>query len=156
MAIEAGDTVFVEYTGRLDDGTVFDTTRRSVAEEEGLINPEAPQEFDPMKVEAGEGELIDGFEDALMGQEEGDEISITLEPEEAYGDWDEELTQTFSRSEIEQIVGDVPLEEGTYLQTKEGALQEILHVDDLKVEVDFNHRLAGETLHFDIEIVEVE
>lgn len=156
MAIESGDTVTIEYTGKLDDGTVFDTTRREVAEEAGLLEEGAPQEFEPMTVEVGEGNLIEGFESALEGLEAGASVSVTLQPEEAYGEWDEDRIREFEREEIDRLVGNQPITEGSYLQTQQGTMQEILHVDDEIVKVDFNHRLAGDVLQFDIEVVDIE
>lgn len=156
MAIAAGDTVTVEYTGRLDDGSVFDTSQRSVAETAGLLEAQPDRSFDPLTVDIGAGELIDGFEDALVGLEAGDEVTVEIPPEEAYGAWEEDRVNDIPREEIDPLVGNQSIEAGDFLQTERGTMQEVLHVDDEIVRVDFNHRLAGEVLEFEIEVVDVE
>lgn len=155
MAITAGDTVTVEYTGRLDDGTVFDTSRREVAETAGFADEQPGRTFEPLTVDIGAGELIEGFEDALFGQAAGDELTVTIPPEDAYGEWDEERVSDIPREEIDSALGGRDISEGDFLQTQQGTMQEVLAVDDEVVRVDFNHRLAGETLEFEIEIVDV-
>ncbi len=156
MAITSGDTVTIEYVGRFEDGTVFDTTKRSVAIEAGLIDEAAEHTFEPLSIEVGTGELIEGFDDALIGLKEGVETTFTIDPEAGYGEWDEELVREFERDEISRLVGNQDIEEGTFLQTQTGTLQEVVHVDDEVVRVDFNHRLAGETLEFEIEILSID
>lgn len=155
MAIADGDSVTIEYTGRLDDGTVFDTSLEEVAKEEGVYDPEANREYGPLSFEVGAGEVIPGMEDGLRGQEEGDSPTITVPPEEGYGEWDEENVQEYGVEELKQMTGGHEPEEGAYLQTQQGQLAEITEVGEDVVKVDFNHQLAGETLEFDIEIVDV-
>ena len=70
MAIENGDQVTIEYVGQLNDGTVFDTSRESVAEESGLNEVQPEREFAPLTVQIGDGEIIEGLEDNLIGLEE--------------------------------------------------------------------------------------
>jgi len=154
MAIQAGDTVTIEYTGRLDDGTVFDTSRESVAERE---MPEIPpqQEFDPLTVEIGAGRIIEGLETGLTGAEDGDTPTVTIAPEDGYGEWSEDQVETFDRAEFDEMIGDETPAVGMHVQTQQGGLAELTHVDEDRVEVDFNHELAGETLEFDVEIVAV-
>lgn len=155
MTIETGDAVTVEFTGRLDDGSVFDTTRESVAAEAGLSPEQSEREFGPITIDVGSEEVIQGLADALVGQEEGATPTVTVPPELAYGEWSEDEVREFGSDEFTQMVGGQTPEEGAYLETQEGALAEIVAVDDEHVRVDFNHTLAGETLEFDLEIVEV-
>lgn len=155
MVVETGDTVTVEYTGRLEDGTVFDTTDNDVAEEAGLADDDE-RGFDPLTVDVGSGELIDGFEDALIGLEPGEETSATIPPEQAYGERSEDAVREYEREEFDRLVDGETPETGDVLQTPEGHMAEITEVTESSVRVDFNHRLAGETLNFDIEVVDVE
>lgn len=155
MAIESGDTVTIEYTGRLEDGTVFDTSRQTVAEEAGIAEAQQERSFDPLTIEVGEGSLIEGFEAALFGLEAGESTSTTIPPDEAYGEWDESLVTEYDVDEFQEMAGEVPTV-GTFVETQRGDLAEITQVDEESVHVDFNHQLAGETLEFDIEIVDVE
>lgn len=155
MAISEGDAVTVEFTGRLDDGTVFDTSRESVAEESGLAEADPDREYQPVTVEVGGGQLIAGLEDSLLGLEAGSTPTVTVPPEQAYGEWSEELVREFEADEFREMAGGRPTE-GAYVETEDGDLAEIVHVDESVVRVDFNHALAGETLEFDLEIVDVE
>ena len=155
MTIATGDSVSIEYTGRLKDGTVFDTSRESVAEETELAAEQPDREFTPLTVEIGAGQVIEGLEDALMGMEPGDTPTVRIPPEKGYGEWTEERVQSYDPAELNQQLGDEEPEEGMYLQTQDGNLAEITEITDGAVRVDFNPRLAGETLEFDIEVVSV-
>ncbi|MFB6136732.1 MAG: peptidylprolyl isomerase [Halobacteriaceae archaeon] len=155
MTIATGDSVTLEYTGRLDDGSVFDTSRESVAEEEGLAAAQPEREYDPLTVEVGAGRIIDGLEDALVGMEAGAEATVTVPPEEAYGEWSEERVQEFDTAELVEMTGGQTPEEGAVLEAQNGQRGELVHVDEETTRVDFNPELAGETLEFDVEIVDV-
>lgn len=154
MTIATGDSVTLEYTGRLDDGTVFDTSKQSVAESEGLAAAQPDREYAPLTVEIGAGEVIQGMEEGLIGLDAGEETTLEIPPEEAYGEWSEDHVQEFDTDELTEMVGQTP-EEGAFLEAQNGQHGEITHVDDEIVRVDFNPDLAGETLEFDVEIVDV-
>lgn len=155
MTIEDGDTVTFEYTGRLDDGTVFDTSREEVAEENGLLEDQPERDFDPLTAEVGANEVIEGMEGGLRGLDAGESDTVTVPPEKGYGEWSEERVQEFDTDELVEMLGQRP-EEGAYLQAQNGQHGEITHVDDDTVRVDFNPDLAGETLEFEVEVVDVE
>jgi|APHM01.1.fsa_nt_gi FKBP-type peptidyl-prolyl cis-trans isomerases 2 len=155
MTIATGDAVTIEYTGRLDDGAVFDTSRESVAAEAGLTETQPDREYARLTIEVGAGEVIEGLEDALIGMEEGDTTTIDIRPENAYGEWSEERVREFDLEELREMLGGQTPEEGAYIETQEGELAEILSVEDEIVRVDFNPQLAGEPLQFDVEVVDV-
>lgn len=155
MAIEPGDAVVIEFTGRTDDGTVVDTSRETVAEESGLAEAQPDRDYDPLTVEVGAGEVIEGLERALLGLEDGDSPTVTIPPTDAYGEWSDEHVHEYDAEEFSELAGGQPVESGDFVQTEDGAFAEIVHADDAVVRVDFNHGLAGETLEFDIEIVDV-
>lgn len=155
MAIQAGDSVTIEYTGRYEDGTVFDTSRKSVAEESGLLGDDPDRNLEPITAEVGTGDFIEGLEDALLGMEEGESKTVTIPPEAGYGEWTQERVREFETDELSEQFGEDLLEEGTYVQTADGEVAEIIAVEDDTVQVDFNHRLAGETLTFEIEVQSV-
>jgi peptidylprolyl isomerase len=135
-----GSTVKVHYTGTLQDGTQFDTSRGR----------------EPLELTLGEGAVIPGFESAIVGMAEGDTKSVTLEPGEAYGDRHEQLVQTIDRG---QIPPELELQEGQQLQVKsqEGnvVVVTVAELAEDSVTLDGNHPLAGKTLNFEIEMVEV-
>jgi FKBP-type peptidyl-prolyl cis-trans isomerase 2 len=155
MAITTGDTVTIEYTGRLDDDTVFDTTDEDVAEEAGLLEQQPNREFEPLTVEVGEGNLIEGFENGLIGLEAGDSETLTIPPEEAYGTESAGQTREFTREQFESMVGQEAAE-GMQVQAQGGASGTVSAVEDDTVVVSFQHPLAGETLTFEIEVLSVE
>lgn len=136
--VETGNFVSVHYKGTLQNGEVFDTS-------EGRH---------PMEVQMGAGQIITGFEKALMGMSLNEKKVFTLEPEEAYGHKDDSLTHSFNRSEIPAEM-EIEVGQTVALSSPEGQQvpAQIVEVNDKKVMVDLNHPLAGETLTFDIEIV---
>jgi len=140
MPIKKGDKVKVEYTGTLDDGTVFDTS-------EGR---------EPFEFEIGSGQVIKGFDEAVIGKEKGEETSVVLEPPEAYGEIDPDLQKIVAREKLpkerEPKLGRI-LE----LRTNDGISipGRIVEVTDKDVTIDLNHPLAGITLHFKIKIIEI-
>ena len=140
MKAEQNNTVKVHYTGKLDDGTVFDSS-------EGR---------DPLEFELGAGRVIPGFEAGVTGMEVGEKKTVVIPPDEAYGPADDQLIQTIERS---QIPDDIPMEEGLQLQsqTPDGQMMVVTVVsfDDDNVTLNANHPLAGKTLTFDLELVEI-
>lgn len=139
MPIKQGDTVRAHYTGTLEDGTVFDTSRNR----------------EPLEFILGKGMVISGFEKAVLGHEPGETITVTIGPDEAYGDRDEELVFTVPRA---QVPDHIPLEVGTPLQlsNEQGEMAvTITEVDADEITLDANHPLAGKTLTFEIAIDEV-
>ena len=136
--VESGQFVSVTYKGTLENGEVFDTS-------EGRH---------PMEVEVGAGQVITGFEKALMGMALNEKKTFTLKPEEAYGYRDDSLTHSFKRSEIPAEI-DVQVGQTVALSSPEGQQvpARVVEADEEKVVVDLNHPLAGKTLTFDIEVV---
>lgn len=155
MTISTGDSVTLEYTGRLDDTeTIFDTSRQSVAEEEGLTAAQPDRDYAPLTVEVGAGQVIEGMDEGLIGLDEGETTTLSIPPEKAYGEWTEEHVQEFETDELNEMLGQIP-EEGTYLEAQSGQQGEVIEVTEAVVRVDFNPDLAGETLAFDVKILEI-
>lgn len=155
MTIETGDEVIIEYVGRADNGTVFDTSREDVAAESGLAEAQPEREFTPLTVSVGAGEVIAGLEEALPGLAEGDTESIEVPPEKGYGEWSEDNVREYETDELTATLGGQRPEVGQYVETEQGAAAEITDVADDISTVDFNPPLAGETLHFEIEVVAI-
>jgi len=136
-----GDTVKVHYTGKLEDGTVFDSS-------EGRP---------PLEFKIGEKKVIPGFENGVIGMEEGQSKNITIAKEDAYGDRREELTQQISRKQIPPSINP-EVGQRLQMQQPDGQAFEVVvsALDDESVTIDANHPLAGETLHFDIKLEEIK
>ena len=137
---KSGDTVKIHYTGTLDDGTQFDSSRGR----------------EPLEFELGKGQVISGFEKAVEGMEVGDNKSVRLEPEDAYGPRHDQLVQEVPRS---ALPNEIKPEVGMKLQSQAADGHRIpltvTAVTDQSITVDANHELAGENLKFDIELVEI-
>lgn len=155
MAITTGDSVTIEYTGRLQDGSVFDTSRESVASEEGLDQNEREHDFTPLTVEVGDGKIIEGLEEALLAMDEGDTEVVEIPPEKGYGERDEERIVEYDTDELQEMLQGTEPSEGMQLQTDQGLPGKVVDVDQGTTRVDFNHELAGAHLEFEVEVVDV-
>lgn len=134
---KTGDTVQVEYVGRLTDGTTFDSSEGGP----------------PLEFVVGEGKLIPGFEQAVEGMEVGDTRTTTIPSQEAYGDPREDLTFDLPR---EQFPDHIDPQVGQRLQISQGDQAFVVQVTDVgdgAVSLDANHPLAGQDLTFDITLV---
>ena len=135
-----GDKVTVHYTGKLADGSIFDT---SVGEE-------------PLVFTLGEGELIEGFEESILNMSAGEKKTVTIAPEKAYGEPQEDMVLEIPLAEMPP---DLELEVGDELElTNEDDEPMIVTVSQLTndyVTLDANPPLAGETLTFDLELVTI-
>lgn len=139
QAIKAGDTISVDYTGKLENGEIFDTS-------EGRA---------PLKFTVGAGMMIPGFDKAVVGMAQGESKTVTLAPEEAYGERNEDAMVDIAR---ENIPEDLPIEVGSRLQLSDPSGRPVpaivAEITEEKVVMDVNHFLAGKTLVFDITIAE--
>ncbi len=135
-----GDSVTVHYTGKLDDGTVFDS---SVGRE-------------PLQFSIGEGIVIPGFEEAVVGMAPGESKIANIPAENAYGPYRPELVMIVDK---ERIPTDVSVKVGQLLQISQNNGQTIpvmvTDISDAEVTLDANHPLAGQELIFDIQLVEI-
>lgn len=143
--VEKDSKLRVHYTGNFDNGKTFDSSRG--------VNESGETVGEPLEIELGKGLLIPGFENALVGMSEGETKKVTIQSSEAYGEPKEELIQEVEKQYVPEGVT-----EGQLLQTEtdNGAINVVVkEVKEGSVILDANHPLAGHTLNFDIEIVEV-
>ena len=156
MPIEPGDGVTIEYVGRFEDGTVFDTSRPEVAREHGLIEAQGvdASEYTPLSFTVGAGEIIEGLDEALVGLAAGEETTVTVPPAKAYGEFQADRVREYDPETFEGMVGKEPAV-GLHVEAENGLHGDVTAVRDDAVEVDFNHELAGKTLVFDVEVVDV-
>jgi len=135
-----GDTVKVHYTGRRQDGRVFATTTGS----------------EPIEVTIGEGKLMPGFEQGMVGMVVGERKSIQVPPHHAYGQWVPELLLDIDKEDFpKDIIPDVGKE--LHVRHADGSVLDVVitEVNESTVVMDANHPLAGETVNFDIQLIEV-
>ena len=140
MTVKKGDKIKVEYTGTLEDGTVFDSSEKH---------------GQPLEFEVGSGQLIKGFDEAIIGMKKGEEKKITLPPSEAYGERNEQLIQKIPR---ENLPPEQEPQKGMMLMvglpTGQQIPATITEVTDKEVIIDINPPLAGKTLKFKIKVIE--
>jgi len=136
-----GDIVQVDYTGTLENGTVFDT---SVGGE-------------PLEFTLGEGQMIPGFEQAILGMKVGESKTVTIPADEAYGQYSDAKVQVINREELtnipnpevgQQLQGPRP-DGGTSVGT-------VTNATDTTITVDFNYPLAGKDLTFEIKLISIQ
>ncbi|MGD8590741.1 MAG: peptidylprolyl isomerase [Chromatiales bacterium] len=137
---KSGDTVKVHYTGTLNDGSEFDSSRQR----------------DPLEFTIDSGQVIAGFNEAITGMSVGDSKSVTIPANQAYGEHNPEMVQDVPRS---AIPSDIELHEGMILSARnpEGRNLnfKVVEFNDEQVKVDGNHPLAGEDLTFQLELVAI-
>jgi len=156
MPIEPGDGVTIHYVGRFEDGSLFDTSRQEVARHGDLITAQGnePADYAPLSFTVGRGDIIEGIDEALVGMEDGEEKTIEVPPAKAYGEFEAEKLREYDPEAFEEMVGQEP-EVGIHVEAKNELHGDVVAVRDDAVQVDFNHELAGRTLVFDIEVIDV-
>jgi FKBP-type peptidyl-prolyl cis-trans isomerase 2 len=133
--IQVGDNISVNYTGRLEDGKIFDS---SVGRE-------------PLTFNVGQGEMISGFDKAVAGMKVGEKKTVTLSPEEAYI-YRDELKVTYNKEDVPDFE---ELDINGKVVASNGQQGTIIEKTDSNITIDFNPEVAGKTLIFDIEIVSI-
>ncbi|MGE4505380.1 MAG: peptidylprolyl isomerase [Desulfovibrionaceae bacterium] len=137
---KTGDKVKVHYTGKLTDGTVFDSS----------------VDREPMEFTLGEQMVVEGFEQGILGMEAGETKQVSIQPEDGYGEHREELTVQVPRR---QFPPEIDLELGIMLEVplEDGTSQRVIvsQLDEENVTLDGNHPLAGKVMVFDISLVEI-
>lgn len=137
--VQKDDVIRVHYTGKLEDGTEFDSSKGK----------------NPIEFKVGQGSLIPGFENGVIGMEQGETKTVSIPPDEAYGKRQDELVAQINKTEFPS---DITPKEGMQLQLKSKDGQTIpvmiVNINDDIVTLDANPPLAGKTLIFDLEMVE--
>jgi FKBP-type peptidyl-prolyl cis-trans isomerase 2 len=138
--VQNGDTVVVNYTGKLEDGTVFDSSLTEGRE--------------PLKAQLGQGLLIKGFEDGIIEMSVGDKKTIEINPTNAYGEINNEMIVEVPKEQIPEgiSVGDTLQADGPM-----GPVNvKVVELKEETIVIDANHPLAGQTLFFDLELVSID
>lgn len=138
-----GKKVKVHYTGTLDDGTTFDSSR---------------DRGEPLEFTCMAGQMIKGFDAAVRDMAVGDKVTVHLEPSEAYGERREELVQEFPVSRVPREMRGVTVGDKLMLRSSQGqpVPVRVARVTPKELYLDMNHEMAGKALNFEIELLEVE
>ncbi len=139
MTVKNGDTVKVHYTGKFENGDIFDSS----------------VEREPLKVTIGEGMVIPGFENAILGMEINEKKTVTISPEEGYGEQSAENMIEMPKSSLPEGM-EVEIGMPLHLTNNEGHTIPVMVAEilDESIKLDANHPLAGKTLVFEIELIE--
>jgi peptidylprolyl isomerase len=136
-----GDLVFVHYTGKFDSGEVFDTSADGT----------------PLHFILGEGDIIEGFDKAVTGMAIGEKKTVKIAPEQGYGEYSEDRVISTDRKNFgEDFTPEVDQQLALQMENGERAIATIVDFDDDTVTLDMNHPLAGENLHFELELVDIK
>lgn len=143
MQVENNSKVTIEYEGKFEDGTVFDSTKKDNGQ--------------PLVFVVGSGQVIPGFEKGIIGMNENEEKEIEVEAKDGYGEYREELKKEIPK---ETLKLDKEVEKGMMLMlgTEDGRKfpARVVDVKDDKITLDLNHPLAGKKLIFKIKVVKIE
>ncbi len=140
MPVKKGDKIKVDYTGTLDDGTVFDDSKKH---------------GHPLEFEVGSGQLIKGFDEGVIGMKKGEEKDIHIKCADAYGDPNPDLVKKVPRDKLpteQELKPGMML--GVALPTGQQLPAKIVEVGDKEITIDMNHPLAGKDINFKIKVIE--
>jgi peptidylprolyl isomerase len=139
--VESGNTVNVHYTGTFDDGTKFDSSH---------------DRGETLSFQVGSGQVVPGFESALVGMSTGETKTVHLTPDQAYGEPVQEAVQEFGK---DMFPPEMTLTEGVTIMGQNELGQQmmgkVVGLTDTTATIDFNHPLAGKNLNFEIELVSI-
>ena len=145
---KAGDRVRVHYTGRLDDGSIFDSSE--------CADDACGHDHGPLEFTLGAGEVIPGFDAGVMGLAIGETRTIHIPVEQAYGERSEEVVAVVPRSDLPpEMKPEVGLQLEVSQQDGQVFSVVITDVNDETITIDANHPLAGRALNFDLKLVEI-
>lgn len=138
--VAAGNKVKIHYTGTFDDGEVFDSSRK----------------VEPLEFEVGTGQVIPGFDNAVVGMAVGETKQVRLLEDEAYGPYNPEMVFDADPEQFEEgLVLEVGQQFQTQMEDGTPLLLTVKSVEGEKITLDANHPMAGKVLNFDLEVVEI-
>ena len=155
IQVKEADKVTINFVGKLEDGTVIDTTFAD-PDKDSCNDDDCCHEHGPMELTIGEGDFYLPVEAALIGMQVDEKKSVVISPDDAFGDYNPENVFTIKRSEFaDDITPEVGLGLEVTGEDDEIYMVTIIKVTDDEISLDTNHPLAGEELTYDIELVEI-
>lgn len=150
-----GDKVTINFTGRLADGSIIDTTYPE-AQDHACSGDECEHEHGPMELVIGEEGFFIPIEEALVGMAPGEKKTLTIDPDDAFGDYDAENVFSVPRSDFPNDITPT-VGQGFEVSGEDDELYmvTVVEVTDDAVSLDTNHPLAGEQLTYEFELVEI-
>jgi peptidylprolyl isomerase len=148
--VKKGNYLLIDFIGKFEDGTVFDTTSKEKAIEAGIYDPE--REYKPLFFRVDASQIIKGIYNGVLEMKEAERKILIISPEEAYGEYKRYLVQDVPVAKLEL---QVPPTVGKKIITPGGREVKVLNSTETSATLDFNHELAGKTLILEIKILSI-
>jgi peptidylprolyl isomerase len=149
MTLEKGSLVLVDYTAKVKDtNEIFETTNEEEARKSDLYDP--TRRYEPRLVSIGEGWVLKGLDEALASANLGDKLSIEITPDKGFGERDPNKVRMVPQRKLGEKADDVKVGDMVEMFERSGIVR---HIGSGRVQLDFNHRFAGRTLSYDVDIL---
>lgn len=149
MTLERGSLILVDYTAKVKDSNeVFETTREEEAKKSDLFDP--TRKYEPRLISIGEGWVLKGLDEALEAANIGDKIDVEITPDKGFGERDSNKVRMVAQRKLGEKADEVRVGDVIEIDNRTGIVR---YVGSGRVQVDFNHRFAGRTLTYDVDIV---
>lgn len=149
MTLERGSLILVDYTAKVKDSNeIFETTREEEAKKSELFDP--THKYEPRLISIGEGWVLKGLDEALAAADIGDRINVEITPDKGFGERDPNKVRMVAQRKLGEKADEVRVGDVIEIDHRTGIVR---YVGSGRVQVDFNHRFAGRTLMYDVDVV---
>jgi len=149
MTLERGSLILVDYTAKVKDSNeIFETTREEEAKKSELFDP--THKYEPRLISIGEGWVLKGLDEALAAANIGDRIKVEITPDKGFGERDPNKVRMVAQRKLGEKADEVRVGDVIEIDHRTGIVR---YVGSGRVQVDFNHRFAGRTLMYDVDVV---
>lgn len=149
MTLEKGSLILIEYTAKIkDNNQIFETTNEEEAKKSDLYDP--LRKYEPRLVSIGEGWVLKGLDEALSNSNNGEKLSIEIAPDKGFGERDPSKVRMIPQRKLGERADEVKVGDEIELDDRRGIVR---YIGSGRVQIDFNHRFAGRTLTYDINMI---
>jgi peptidylprolyl isomerase len=149
MTLERGSLILVDYTAKVKDSNeIFETTREEEAKKSELFDP--THKYEPRLISIGEGWVLKGLDEALAASNIGDKINVEITPDKGFGERDPNKVRMVAQRKLGEKADEVRVGDVIEIDQRTGIVR---YVGSGRVQIDFNHRFAGRTLTYDVDVV---
>ena len=149
MTLERGSLILVDYTAKVKDSNeIFETTREEEAKKFELFDP--THKYEPKLISIGEGWVLKGLDEALAAANIGDKINVEITPDKGFGERDPNKVRMVAQRKLGEKADEVRVGDVIEIDHRTGIVR---YVGSGRVQIDFNHRFAGRTLTYDVDVV---
>ena len=149
MTLERGSLILVDYTAKVKDSNeIFETTREEEAKKSELFDP--THKYEPRLISIGEGWVLKGLDEALAAANIGDKINVEITPDKGFGERDPNKVRMVAQRKLGEKADEVRVGDVIEIDHRTGIVR---YVGSGRVQIDFNHRFAGRTLTYDVDVI---